>query len=378
MKKKIAIISSIGGGGHVAVSGALKEVLDPDYSVVVNIMLQEILAPVDWIQQASFGHSSGEQMYNYFIKRRAYRLLNAMAWISHYFFGSFTKKISHLINNYLDKTKPDLVISVAPYFNGYLAEATQARFIPFILIPTDLDATTFVQGIDNTHHPLRHIALSFNDPEIKKRAHVKHHPLITGFPVRKEFFTHDQNKEQIKKDFNIPAYKPVILILMGAQGSQSTLDFARELAHLTQPAHLIFCLGKNETIQGQIETIPFLPHLSHTCVGFTPRMADLMAISDCIITKSGSVSVCEALYMNLPLILDATGGPVLKWEAFNHRFIPEHGFGHSLKKLSDLTPLIDQLLIDNQLPVIRQTIAAYEKKEALPEIKKLIDRLLGN
>jgi len=45
-----------------------------------------------------------------------------------------------------------------------------------------------------------------------------------------------------------------------------------------------------------------------------------MAASDLCITKSGSVSVCETIYSNLPVLLDATSD-VLRWEQFNHRFI---------------------------------------------------------
>lgn len=369
--KKIAIISSTGGGGHVTVTNALKEVLDPEYNVVVNIMLEEILAPVDWIQQMSFGRSSGEKMYNYLIKRRAYRLLNIMAWISYYFFSAYSRKIDRLINNYLEKTKPDIVISVAPYFNGHLIKATSKKSLPCIVIPTDLDATTFVQGIGDDI-PLSFITTSFDDLAIWEKTKPSAH--LMGFPVKKEFLIHNQDKSQAKKDFNVPDNKQVILILMGAQGSQSSLDFAQELARMTQQAHLIFCLGKNETIRTQIEAISFPGNISYSCVGFTSRIADLMAISDCIITKSGSVSVCEALYMNLPLILDATG-PVLKWEQFNHEFITKHGFGYSLKKLSDLSSMLDQLLAENKLPSIRKTIAHYEKKEAIFEIKKLIDFL---
>ena len=187
-EKKILIVSSIGGGGHIAVTTGLKEALEPEYDVVVGIMLQEILAPVDWIQQVTFGKSSGEKFYNYCLKIKANRVINLMAWASDYFFGCYANKIKKLIGQYLARTEPDIIISVAPYFNGYLAEVAAHKNVPLIVIPTDLDATTFVQGIKGREHQSLTVALSFDDAGIARRAYIPNNkPIITGFPVRATF-----------------------------------------------------------------------------------------------------------------------------------------------------------------------------------------------
>ena len=86
-----------------------------------------------------------------------------------------------------------------------------------------------------------------------------------------------------------------------------------------------------------------------------------MSVSDVIITKSGSLSVCEAIYMNTPLILDATT-KILPWEQFNHNFIKTHHFGTSITRYSQVVPLITSLLDDSAI------LAQY--KNNLKNIKK--------
>ena len=78
-------------------------------------------------------------------------------------------------------------------------------------------------------------------------------------------------------------------------------------------------------------------------VGFTERISDYMAVSDILITKSGTLSVCEAIYMNLPMLLDATS-TILPWEQFNHTFIKQHNFGESITDYAMIEPMISALL----------------------------------
>ena len=111
--------------------------------------------------------------------------------------------------------------------------------------------------------------------------------------------------------------------------------------------------------------------------GFTDRISDLMAISDLFITKSGSVSFCEGLYMNLPMILDATITP-LAWEQANHRFIIRHELGDLLKNYQDLSGMVDKLLFDkNQLQLYKQNLITLQKKHGGNEIKRLIHQMLN-
>lgn len=159
-------------------------------------------------------------------------------------------------------------------------------------------------------------------------------------------------------------------------GLESLYTFTQELSKIQFSAHIIICTGKQKDIKEKIDLMDFPVHLSKTTVGFTDRISDLMSIADLFITKSGSVSVCEALYMNLPMVLDATSH-LLAWEKANHRFIERYDVGTTLKELKLLAPLVSDLLSNpEKLALYRKNLEALQKKHGGNEIKNLIDTML--
>ena len=102
-----------------------------------------------------------------------------------------------------------------------------------------------------------------------------------------------------------------------------------------------------------------------------------MAVADLCITKSGSVSVCETIYSNLPLLLDATSA-VLKWELFNHEFVKRHGFGESIKSYADIVPLVEKFLKDtHKYAQMKMALMDFEKKNLESTLRQLLSDILG-
>src|SRR3972149_5676114 len=116
------------------------------------------------------------------------------------------------------------------------------------------------------------------------------------------------------------------MMLMGAQGSRASYEFAKKIAKLKLPAHLLVCLGKNEELKSKINKIKFNSNISVTTIGFTSRISDLMAASDLILTKPGPNSISEAMYMNLPMILDGST-KILFWEKLNIKLVKANKLG---------------------------------------------------
>ncbi len=375
--KRVLIFTSAGGGGHLSASNAIKQQLEAYYTVETRLIF-EVLSSIDVIRFFTFQKYGFEDFYNYLLKKQYLKILNLCIALGLVYFRLRPKKITAVMTQFLSKDKPDLIISVIPLFNQYIHKAAQQLSIPFILVPTDLDITTFVTGIQDTY-PKFKLALAFEDPACTKLAEshaiTKRHMAVTGFPLKKDFFKTDLLRTSVHQEFSIDASKPVIMILMGAQGSFSTYTLARELQYCVMPVHIIFCLGRNESLRAKIQALQFGEHVSYSIVGFTNKISELMSVSDLIITKSGSVSVCEALYKNIPIILDGTSD-LLLWEKFNHSFIEQHKFGRVLKHPRELCFLIEQFL---SKPVHRQykkNIELLEKKQGVVEIEKLVKEMI--
>lgn len=375
-KKKILIFSSRGGGGHTAVANALEGYLNDEYEIVIANIFTDALAPLDLLETITFDRCTGEDLYNFFITRKWYGAINTYYKVGAWYYNTWNNKnVRSLIRACIEKHQPDMVISVIVIVNQSILQVTQEMDLPFLLIPTDLDIATFLEQIKSPSYNKFKIALPFDEPEAYIRLAQAQATIdcatVTGFTIRPDFFE-TKDKVIIKKQYGVPEDKPVILLLLGAVGLQSLYEFTQELGKITQSAHLIICTGRQDIIKQKIDRLQLPAHITKTTVGFTNRMSDLMSIADVFITKSGSVSVCEALYMEVPIILDATT-KLLAWEKANHRFIQLHKCGTILRNQNELAPLIDSLLTNpEQLALYKKNHQAIEKKHGGSEIKKLI------
>lgn len=379
-KKKIVIFTSSGGGGHVSASNALQEYLSDTYEVKVSYIFEEVLGSMDPMQRITFGKQTGEDAYNECMRKKWYRMINIISRFGHWYFSVFHKRATKLICNYLELQQPDLVISVVPVINNAILSATKKMNIPFLLIPTDLDATTFVNSIYKPNYEKFHVGIAFDNENIFKRMEQSGIPKeqisTIGFPIAKKFFT-PKNMRRIKADFQIPQNKPIVFLLMGAQGTNALYTYVKYLTQVEQPFHLVAAIGKNEDMRKKLEAIALPTHITMTIVGFTDRVADLMAIADLGIIKSGTVTYIEALYSNLPVLLDATTGTI-RWEQYNHIYNKEQEFGDSIGRNREIYVLVNELLSNPKtLAQIRKNIQTNKKKCLGREIKSLVHELVN-
>lgn len=376
--KKILILSCESGGGHISATKAIQQNLIHDYYVMEVEFFDVVLNSIDPLPYITRNKYKSEDVYNYCLQKKWTFLPNVLYYNSLLYFFIFKKVIKRLIRKYLDHTKPDLIISDIPIINELVHCVCQERSIPFLIVPTDLNPRTFIREIKLTDNNLL-ITLAFDDPLIKQefdRFRIPQEKLkLTGFPLRQQFFE-EKNINLIKDHYQISNEKKVVLILMGAAGSKASLLYVKELLTNPLPLHLIVCLGKNERIRKDLMKLK-LPHLiSMTILGPIENISDLMAISDICITKCGTVSVCEAIYMNLPMLLDNTSTP-LKWEKFNLKFVKSHNFGFVVNRYSQVNSLVISLLSDKLLyESLKNSLESYHKEFFGTHIKQLVKSLL--
>ncbi len=376
---KVLIFTSYGGGGHISASNAIADYLKESYEVTIVPIFATPFKQLDPVRFITFKKYNAEDAYNYFLRKRWIRLLNLTCTLALKSVPFITNTLEKVLIDHIKKHNPDLIISVIPIVNNVVAQAAKQCNIPFLIIPTDLDTTTFIKGLTIKEHDDFFIGFAFDDPDLLQIANNVKIPRskvgITGFPLRRSFFE-PKNKQAIKEHFSIPSNKPVILLLMGAVGSQAIYRYVKAMATIDMSFHLIVCLGRNEGLRKRIEAIPLKSTASLSIFGFTEHIADLMAVSDFCIAKPGSVSVCEAIYMNLPLILDATSKSLL-WENFNLLFIQRHSFGNIVKKNNQIQSMIVKYLKDpSYVAELKTNLKAFRKERFNNHIKSLVETML--
>lgn len=315
----ILVIHASVGSGHrsaaIAVAQALEHMRDeqlpayPDGSTLdpnTHIAILDILA---WGDR----HYSGDKAVSMFTgaSRPIYDLtwrytftgrllwsggtfLNYMVW------RKFTRFIGHI--------KPQAV--VATHIMGANMSAG-ARMIcrqtfPLVCVPTDYETEglwphkacdTFCVATDAMTETLR--ARKIAESRIR----------ITGIPVR-QGFSKAYDRSKLRKEFDFPEGRQVIVMLAGAYLSQpyvnlratidAALPFCKDLANTT----ICVICGRDEAYEKRLQVLCEQNRLSNVRVmGYVDKMAELMCASDLIVCKSGGLTVTECLCAKSPMLL---------------------------------------------------------------------------
>lgn len=378
-QKKIIIFTCT--GGHETAAQALKEYLGSQYQVEIKNVFEDVLKKIDLIRFLTFGKYDSQDLYNCLLKRHSYTFINHFLVRGYAYYTWRNRAVQKLFNAFFAKNQYDLIISVIPLFNKNIAIAAKQQNTPILLIPTDFDATFFVRGLKSIKGSADSLYLGLMIDNLLTRKTMQHvtisqKAIFEVGPVLRSAFFEKKSQSEIKKEFEIPQNKKVVLLIMGSQGSDSALEFCRNIIKTKQTFHLVVVLGKNSRVRSKIERLHFPHTISKTIFNFTDRVADLMSITDLLITKSGGMSVMEGIGMRLPMILDATS-EILLWEQKNQEFIIKHKLGVALKKYADLPTLITTMLHPNEQQRYYDRFRELNVHKTREQIVALVDKLIG-
>lgn len=379
-RKKILLFTSSGGRGHISAAEAIQEYLGDRYEVKTVFALREILHEIDFIYNVTGGTYYSEEMYNYFLARKQVGLVKTMVYAGYVFMSLQKRNIERLLERYIEAENPAMIISVMPTIDGATQMIAQKHKIPFWVIPTDFDASEFLFQLHKPTSNLFFMNCPLRDEIVErtfKPAHIRASQFTSiGMPVREQFLK-QYDVATVKHKYNIPAGKPVIMVMMGGRGAKAMKKLAAQLMELETPAHLLLCIGKQADVKAALEQMEPTPNISFSIIEFTPDIAELMAISDLFVTKSGGQSVSEALYMGLPMLVDATD-QALDWEQLNRKLVEKRGFGRMIKRLSKLVPIVQEIL-DNpaQLAEWKANIKALKLPNPRDGVRNQVMKLIG-
>lgn len=395
-KKKVLVLISNGGGGHKTAADSIKAGLEGRYEVDIVNIIGNVLHSLDPLNRLTRGRFTGEDLYNFFLKRHHNRTINWMA--AHGTKYLTDKSIEKAFDQHLRQSSslPDLIISVTPFVNFGIACAIQKWEIPFIILPTDLDGSTFLQGFPKRmmHSNLK-VSLAYDDVDIRKITFQKtliceDQLAITGFPVRAaclKNYTED-DIAHIRRKHNLLETHKTLTLVMGALGGNLIFEHTKVLSSFNPRQHNLdiqinICFGHNHSMGAKIRTYLLeqggralspstllMPYgLVFHLRGYTPEILELMAASDLILTKTGSCTVNEAIYLKRPVLLDNTHRSTARhlwWESFNIPFVQKHQLGAAFSDPHQLHMLIPSFL----------KFSSEKKQLELPHFEQNIRKLV--
>jgi 1,2-diacylglycerol 3-beta-galactosyltransferase len=304
--KRILILMSKTGGGHLASAQAIQATFAELYGTKVEATVVDLLMDyLPWpMREApkSYGWIANRTPWLWSTLYRA----GHTSWIADPIIEATVRLSATSIMEMFVHYRPDLVISVHPLVQDlalHALERLRAK-IPYAIVVTDLA----------TVHPLwfhPEATRCYVASESAYQAGLetglrKDQVRMYGLPVRPIFSRPTRPQAELRAELKMDAKLPAVLLVGGGDGIGRVAVIARaigkQLGARGLPAgQMVVVCGRNKRLQTALAheawTIPVQVH------GFVNNMSDWMGASDCIVTKAGPGTIAESLIRGLPILL---------------------------------------------------------------------------
>jgi len=195
----------------------------------------------------------------------------------------------------LDATSPDLVMSV--FATGASAVSQLAPRYPAM--------SHVVFCTDATPHRLwvhRNVGLYLVTSSVAERAVRRFEPearvLVVPAPLRAAFYD-PPTQLQARQNLGLPDQERCVLLMSGAWGIGPVAEAAEALGNAG--VHVLAVAGRNARLAGKLQAVAWRQPRVRP-LGYTNRIAELMAASDLVISSSGDTCT-EVRTVGRPLLL---------------------------------------------------------------------------
>lgn len=304
--KRILILMSKTGGGHLASAEALKAVFAQTYGdafrvTIIDLLMDNFPWPLRELPK-SYGWVANRTPWLWGTiwrtgkrPRMARRLMNSVARAS-----------SARVVAAITRHQPDLIVSVHPLVQEptLLALRRLRAQIPYAIVVTDLASA----------HPLwfhpaavRCFVASHATYQAALAVGMRPEQMrLYGLPVRPIFAVPARPVAELRAELGMDPDLPAVLLVGGGEGIGRVGDIATAIAAALvsggkPQGQIVVICGRNRRLLNMLqrEAWPVPVQLR----GFVSNMSDWMAACDCIVTKAGPGTIAEALIRGLPILL---------------------------------------------------------------------------
>lgn len=188
----------------------------------------------------------------------------------------------------LKQIKPDIIFSKGGYVSIPVCFAARSLKIPILTHESDFSiglANKIIAKIS------QNLCCSFKETAKKYGKNA----IFTGSPIRKNILNGD--KESTLSRYKITKNKPIILVMGGSLGAKSINNIIWDnIDKLTEKYTIFHIVGKNNINQT-------ISKKDYYQIEFTDKIGDLFAISNLIISRAGSNTIFELLFLQKNMIL---------------------------------------------------------------------------
>ncbi|HEY5753017.1 MAG TPA: glycosyltransferase [Chthoniobacterales bacterium] len=184
---------------------------------------------------------------------------------------------------------------------------------------------------------------------------------VSGIPVDPDFGK-PVDRHLIRTEFGLDPDKTTILLSAGAVGLGYAEFIVERLQTLRNEVQTIVLCGKSEDLRARVTEMTASSGSKVRVFGFVTRMHELMGASDLFIGKPGGLTTAEALAARLPMVVVA---PIPGQEERNSDHLLEEGIAIKCNDMTTLPFKIDRLLDEpGRLARMRENTQRLAKPDA--------------
>lgn len=370
---KILIFYASYGGGHLSAAKSIKEYLETNYpkcSIELIDCIKYINKPMEKITTTAYKEMTKKVPWAWG-KIYTDSQKGALAHITSKSNMVFAIKLLKLLR----QKQPDLIISTHPFGSQMCTYLKRKKKISskIVTIMTDFSPhDQWLIGHENTdyffvaHNQMKEYLIQKNIPKNKI--------FVTGIPISPKFWI-NYNKTDILNEFDLEENKKTILFFGGGEyglGKSKTLEIFDNLINNFENLQIIAISGKNEKLKTTLENIVHKSNSNNIIkiLDYTDKIAELMSISELVISKPGGLTTSESLASNLPMIII---NPIPGQEEGNAEFLEENEAGIWIKKHDDSLNILNNLLSNSEkLDNMKENTKKIAKKYATKDICEIL------
>jgi len=357
---KIIITHASAGAGHKRCAEAIYECIKKRCPSA-DIQLIDVLS-----KSSSFFKITYIWGYSFLVRYLVW-LWGFFFWITEVkFLRPLSKKIAYFANSistvnfkkFLVSENADYVISTHFLPSEVTASLKRKNKIKskLMTVITDFGVHPFWLNAETDQYV---VASELTKKELVKKGVGERRVEVFGIPIDQKF-SQNFDKKALCQKLNLNSNSFTVLIMTGSFGVGPLEEIAELLCKDVQV--LVVCAA-NKKLYSRLKN-KRLPNVA--VFGYIDNTEELMAVSDCLITKPGGLSIAEALNMELvPIFISAIPGQ----EEENTRVLGEYGIGLKPKTVTDIKNIILNFKNDpNELSRIKGLIRNVKKPCAEKEI----------
>lgn len=334
--KKILILYGSYGGGHLSASRSIKDYIEknyPDSEILMIDFMEYISKAINKVTTKAYTNIAKNAKW---IWRKIYYSSEkgSMLKITSKAQTTLALRLIKLFKTF----PPDLIISTHPF---------SSQMCAYLKFKGKLDCTLATVITDYAPHSQWYMFPNYVDyifvahdgmkEELINNGVAENKIYPTGIPLSNRFLMH-YNKKQILQELNLSQERKTVLFFAGGEyglGQDNTFKILQTIIKSFPNMQIIAIAGKNKKMKNNFEELVEETNSAQNVkvLAYTNKVAELMSISDLVISKPGGLTTTESLASGLPIIII---NPIPGQETENAEFLEEHHVGIWLKKKDNI------------------------------------------